>query len=164
VLRGWAPAGILSSYETERRPVELHNVERASQPAGARRATADALPWDLNGRLAHHWIRAPGRPVSTLDLVGDGLTLLAGPAEPRWADTGPAYRAAVPLAVHVLDTGTAAALGLEPAGAMLVRPDGREIRRWPRYDPADRPQAGYPNAGAARAVRSGPGPNTMPGA
>jgi putative polyketide hydroxylase len=84
VLRGWAPPSLLDTYETERRPVALHNVTCASEPAGARASTGEALPWDLNGRLAHHWIRTPGRPISTLDLIGDGLTVLAGPGDPRW--------------------------------------------------------------------------------
>ena len=51
VLRGWAPPEMLDTYEEERRPVGLHNVGRAGEPGGARRATEDALPWDLNGRL-----------------------------------------------------------------------------------------------------------------
>ncbi len=34
VLRGWAPPNLLDSYETERRPIGLHNVRRAAQPAG----------------------------------------------------------------------------------------------------------------------------------
>jgi hypothetical protein len=69
---------VLDSYESERRPIGHHNVKRAGEPAGARASTSEALPWDLNGRLAHHWIRTPGGLISTLDLVGDGLTMLAG--------------------------------------------------------------------------------------
>ena len=42
----------------------------------------------------------------------------------------------VPVAVHRLDADTADALDLEPDRAMLARPDGREIRRWPDYDAA----------------------------
>jgi putative polyketide hydroxylase len=133
VLRSWAHPGLLDSYQAERRPIGLHNVQRAGQPTGARATTSEALPWDLNGRLAHHWIRTPGRPVSTLDLLGDGLTLLAGPGEPRWKGAKAHHPGPVPVKVHVLDTGTADALQLEPGGAMLVRPDGREAGRWPGY-------------------------------
>jgi putative polyketide hydroxylase len=134
VLRGWAPPSLLDSYETERRPVGLHNVRRAGQPAGARATTGEALPWDLNGRLAHHWIPAPAPRISTLDLVGDGLTVLAGPGDPRWAGVKNDYRGSVPLTVHLLDAETGDALDLRPDGAMLVRPDGREAGRWPGYD------------------------------
>jgi 2-polyprenyl-6-methoxyphenol hydroxylase-like FAD-dependent oxidoreductase len=133
VLRGWAPPSLLDSYQAERRPIGLHNVERAAQPTGARATTSDALPWDLNGRLAHHWVCAPGRRVSTLDLVGDGLTLLAGPGEPRWNSVTAHHYGCVPVKVHTLDAGTADALHLERGGAMLVRPDGRETGRWPDY-------------------------------
>ena len=133
VLRGWAPRDLLDTYETERRPIGLHNVKRAAQPTGARATTAEALSWDLNGRLAHRWIRGHGRPISTLDLVGEGLTVLAGPGDPRWADAEAHHPGPVPVAVHLLDAGTAQALELEPNGAMLVRPDGREVYRWPDY-------------------------------
>ena len=44
VLRGWASPALLDSYERERRPVAAHNVDRASQPGGARRDTDQALP------------------------------------------------------------------------------------------------------------------------
>jgi putative polyketide hydroxylase len=133
VLRGWAPPGLLESYETERRPVGLHNVKRSAQPAGARASTGEALSWDLNGRLAHHWIRGHGRLISTLDLISDGLTVLAGPGDPRWAGAKAHHAGSVPVAVHLLDASTAAALELEPGAAMLVRPDGREAGRWPDY-------------------------------
>ncbi|MGN6172190.1 MAG: FAD-dependent monooxygenase [Streptosporangiaceae bacterium] len=139
VLRGWAPPSLLDSYQTERHPIALHNVQRSAQPAGARATTSQALPWDLNGRLAHHWIRTTDRLISTLDLVGDGLTVLAGPGDPRWAGVKDNYRGSVPLTAHLLDAETADALELRPDGAMLVRPDGREAGRWPGYDAWLRP-------------------------
>jgi putative polyketide hydroxylase len=133
VLRGWAAQTVLDSYEAERRPVGLHNVQRAAQPTGSRSVTSDALPWDLNGRMAHCWVRARGRLVSTLDLIGDGLTMLTGPGEPRWREATAHHCGPAPLKVHVLDTSAAGALRLEPGAAMLVRPDGREVARWPSY-------------------------------
>ena len=139
VLRGWAPPSLLDSYQTERRPIALHNVQRSAQPAGARATTGEALPWDLNGRLAHHWIPASAPQISTLDLVGDGLTLLAGPRDSRWAGVKDDYRGSIPLTVHLLDAETSDALELRPDGAMLVRPDGREAGRWPGYDAWLRP-------------------------
>jgi hypothetical protein len=92
----------------------------------------DALPWDLNGRITHRWLRHGGETVSTLDLLGDGFTLLAGPAETRWREvTGiPGWDAL--MVVHVLDSATAAALGIEATGARLLRPDGQEVASWPQ--------------------------------
>ncbi|HEV7864109.1 MAG TPA: FAD-dependent monooxygenase, partial [Acidimicrobiia bacterium] len=133
VLQGWADVDLLASYETDRRPVGLHNVHRASDPDGARRDAEEALPWDLNGRLDHHWIRQGNGTLSTLDLVGEGLTLLAGPGDSRWAAAGTTLGHRAPLVAHTLDADTAHALGLEPGGAILVRPDGRPVRVWPNF-------------------------------
>jgi putative polyketide hydroxylase len=148
VLRGWASADLLDSYETDRRPVARHNVEFSAGPADEPSSAEDTLPWDLNGRLAHHWIPTPGEPVSTVDLVGDGLTLLTGPEGGRWTAAGALRTAPIPLTVHVLDRATAAALGLEPGGALLVRPDGREIRRWTHHAGGGAPQADYADVAA----------------
>jgi putative polyketide hydroxylase len=130
VLRGWAGPELLATYERERRPVAAHNVQRSSEPTGARRETAEALPWDLGGRLPHHWLRAGGRERSTVDLIGDGLTLLAGPSDPRWLRFASYFKPNAPLNVHVIDAHTSEALGLQPTGALLAWPDGRELRRW----------------------------------
>ncbi len=136
VLRGWVGPDLLATYERERRPVAVHNVQRSREPAGARRETNEALPWDLNGRLPHHWLSTRETECSTVDLIGSGLTLLAGPADPRWAYFARATRSCVPIHVHVLDAGTVRALELRPAGALLARPDGRELRRWLDFDTA----------------------------
>ena len=136
VLRGWAAQSLLDTYERERRPVAAHNVDQSSQPMGAIRDTEDALRWDLNGRMPHHWLPDQGSKISTLDLVGDGLTVFAAPADPRWAGL-PAQRASgPPRAVRILDAATAGALGLLAAGALVTRPDGREIQRWANFDDA----------------------------
>jgi len=135
VLRGWASPELLASYERERRPIAAHNVQRSSEPSGARRMTEEALPWDLGGRLPHHWLGGE-RERSTVDLIGDGLTLLAGPSDPRWLRFAAYLKPNAPLDVHVIDARTSQALGLRPAGALLARPDGREIRRWTSLDTA----------------------------
>ncbi len=76
VLRGWAPAALLDSYETERRPVGVRNTLNSAQPS---RDNGEAFAADLAGRLPHVWLRRGGNRVSTLDLLGPGLTLLTGP-------------------------------------------------------------------------------------
>jgi putative polyketide hydroxylase len=136
VLRGWASPELLATYERERRPVAAHNVQRSSEPAGARRETDQALAWDLGGRLPHHWLAAGDEERSTIDLIGDGLTLLAGPSDPRWARIADTEPPNPPMKVHVLGTRTADALDLPPTGALLARPDGRELRRWTDLDTA----------------------------
>ncbi len=126
VLHGWAGPDLLDSYEDERRPVGLHNVTRSADPNGAEKQADEALAWDLNGRLPHHWLPGGDAAVSTLDLLGDGLTLLAGPGE-RGRQNASQLDPSIPLTVRTLDATTAAALDIPPTGAMLLRPDGREL-------------------------------------
>jgi 2-polyprenyl-6-methoxyphenol hydroxylase-like FAD-dependent oxidoreductase len=136
VLRGWASPGLLATYERERRPVAAHNVRRSREPAGARHETGQALAWDLGGRLPHHWLANGKQPTSTVDLIGDGLTLLSGPSDPQWARFAESVPSTVPIDVHVVDADTADALSLPAAGALLARPDGCELRRWTGVDAA----------------------------
>ena len=75
-LNGWAGDALLDSYESERRPVAEHNLIRSLDPMGSRRDPRDELGFDLGGRLAHHWLDTPQGRISTLDLLGPGLTLL----------------------------------------------------------------------------------------
>ncbi|MBW3546523.1 MAG: FAD-dependent monooxygenase [Actinobacteria bacterium] len=138
VLRGWAPAELLDTYEDERRPIGLHNVGRAGSPGGARRTTDEALPWDLDDRLVHCWLARSGQPVSTLDLIGDGLTLFAATDDARWTDVAGQTGFTAPVEVVVTEPQAAAALDLgRRTGAVLVRPDGHEVARWsaPKGDP-----------------------------
>ncbi len=132
VLRGWATAALLDSYEVVRRPVALHQVQRAGQPDGARRDADDALPWDLNGRVAHRWIESERRVISTLDLMTEGLTLFAGPDEPRWTSVDLETRA--PHRTHPLNASDALALNITSTGARLFGPDAREIAAWHDFD------------------------------
>lgn len=125
VLRGWARPELLDGYEDERRPVGQHNVTRSSDPDGAEKQADEALAWDLQGRLAHHWLDQDGTRLSTLDLLGDGLTSLAGPG-PRCSRQ---LDSAAPLTTHVLDAATADSLGIPPQGALLLRPDSQELGR-----------------------------------
>ena len=65
--------------------------------------------------------------MSTLDLLGDGLTLFTGAPGPAWAA---ALESDIPVVVRSVDPATAQALDTGPEGAVLVRPDGRPVARW----------------------------------
>lgn len=122
VAQGWAGPELLDTYEVERRPVAEHVVARSIDPDGSRRSVRDELAVDLGARLPH--VALPdGR--STLDLLGPGWTVFAGPAANAAAGELAAGRAGgAPVAVHILDALSARALGLAPDAALLARPDG----------------------------------------
>jgi 2-polyprenyl-6-methoxyphenol hydroxylase-like FAD-dependent oxidoreductase len=81
-------------------------------------------------RAPHVWLERDGARVSTLDLFGSGFTVLAGPEARAWCEA--AERADHPAAIHRVGAGTLgdpdgvflSSYGLEPGGAVVVRPDG----------------------------------------
>lgn len=121
VLKGWAPDSLLDTYETERRPTAEHNVARSIDPGGSRRNVSDELQFDLGGRLPHLWIDTAAGRISSLDLLGPGLTRLSAETPASQFDD----RSIVPpVAERRLDRKSAAALGADQSGGILLRPDG----------------------------------------
>jgi hypothetical protein len=128
VLRGWAGPELLDTYEDERRPIAAHNVARSADADGSTRDAAEEVHVDLGGRIPHAWVGTGAGRVSTLDLLGRGLTLFTGPdhAEPDSAGAA----AGPPVTVRRLDAVAARSLGIRAHGALLVRPDGTPSQLW----------------------------------
>jgi 2-polyprenyl-6-methoxyphenol hydroxylase-like FAD-dependent oxidoreductase len=96
----------------------------------------DARP---GARAPHAWLEAGASGsttrISTLDLFGRGLVVLTAGASGPWRAAATSLVSAggrdLPIAVHAVGVGLrdvegtfASAYGLEPGGAVLVRPDG----------------------------------------
>ena len=139
VLRAWADPALLDSYEAERRPVVEHNTARSADPEAAASGVDMALSADLGGRIPHLWLPAAAGRVSTLDLLGPGLTLLTGLDRDAWEATAGAVAGSAPVVVRSVDAISARALGFHGGGALLARPDGVPIGLWSSADRANAP-------------------------
>ena len=128
VLLGWASPELLSSYEVERRPAAAHNVARSADPMGGRREALSELQVDLGGRVVHAWVDTE-MSRSTIDLIGPGLTFLVGPDVER-TQVSVTQPGRPPVTTIGLPLAAARALGLGPAGAILLRPDGVPVASW----------------------------------
>lgn len=165
VVAGFGRPALVATYEHERRPAAAATVEAslgASKPPapidgivlGARYDSAaitpdgtpppdvadpvgEYVPLARPGHRAPHVeVHADGRRCSTLDLFGDGFTLLCGPDSPLPGPVGSeAARLGVPFtAVALDDPAFLATYGLSDDGAVLVRPDGYVAARV-RHEP-----------------------------
>jgi putative polyketide hydroxylase len=85
--------------------------------AGPRTKALDGRP---GTRAPHVWIERAGQRSSTLDLLGRGFVLLAGPDAGAWCEA--AARLPVPVRCERIAEHTR--LGIRSDGALLVRPDG----------------------------------------
>ncbi|HEU5204501.1 MAG TPA: FAD-dependent monooxygenase [Candidatus Limnocylindrales bacterium] len=160
VLRGWADAALLDTHVQERDPVGRFNLSLARERSEG--GTPDGLTEDLGyvyrsmaihasdvagepapshlfptvatpgARMPHAWLEGPDGRISTLDLVGPGLTLLTGPGGNAWLDGASAIAPNVPFVVDAYLVGELDSrdgvfcerFGLGSDGAVLVRPDG----------------------------------------
>jgi putative polyketide hydroxylase len=162
VVKGAAGAGLLDTYDQERRPTGLLTMGQALARFGTRMAPGEGpamvdygavsmgyryrsaavpgagdgdlrplLPAQLTGqpgtRAPHLQVTFDHRRISTLDLYGRSFVLLAGVDGERWVSAAggvgvpmDAYR----FGVELTPAEGAAAHGIGPDGALLVRPDG----------------------------------------
>jgi hypothetical protein len=87
-------------------------------------------------RAPHSWVCLGGERISTIDVYDGGFILLTGPDNAGWVRAADQVRAELAVPVKVLGLGTdlvpadeligdlLGRYGLEPTGALLVRPDG----------------------------------------
>ena len=104
-----------------------------ARPAGVNPVTEHLPSARPGGRAPHVWLSRDGRQISTLDLFFPRLTLLAGARGASWCEAAraAAARHSLPLAAFVVgadvgdpDNRWPDVYGVEPVGAVLVRPDG----------------------------------------
>jgi hypothetical protein len=82
-------------------------------------------------RVPHAWIVDGGKRISTLDLLGAVFTLITADDDAAWSDAAGSASNALGVPISLQRIGTAldvdgswaAATGLAPDGALLVRPD-----------------------------------------
>jgi 2-polyprenyl-6-methoxyphenol hydroxylase-like FAD-dependent oxidoreductase len=87
-------------------------------------------------RAPHSWVQWHGQRISTIDTYDGGFILLTGPDNAGWVRAADRVRAELAVPIRVLGLGTDLSpageliadllkrYGLEPSGAVLIRPDG----------------------------------------
>ncbi|HEX4003100.1 MAG TPA: FAD-dependent monooxygenase [Candidatus Acidoferrales bacterium] len=107
-------------------------------PDGAGDSVPHENPRESKGkpgtRAPHVALERNGEKISTLDLFGKHLVLLAGPEGAVWREIGRGAARQLGLSLDIHEIGTdrltdpsgafSSAYGIAPAGAVLVRPDG----------------------------------------
>ena len=124
-------------------------VPDGTRPPAVADSYSDYVPSATPGaRAPHVWLGHADARLSTLDLFGTGLTLLAGPRGDAWctAAAETAGKMNIPIDTYCAGApglgdlgGFAEAYGIGAEGAVLVRPDGHVAWR----------SAGGPGAGAS---------------
>jgi len=109
-------------------------------------------------RVPHAWVRLAGERMSTVDLAGPEFILIGGPGAARWQTLARviAKKLSIPLKAYRIgdelvdvDSVFCAATGLDPEGAVLVRPDG--VVAWRARSAVTDPSRVLENA-ASRAI------------
>ena len=87
-------------------------------------------------RAPHSWVRSRGEVISTIDLYDGGFILLTGPDNAGWVTAAEQVQGDLAVPVRVFGLGTdlmpvdehidelLRRYGLDPSGAVLIRPDG----------------------------------------
>ena len=95
-------------------------------------------------RAPHVWLERNGEKISTLDLFGRNFVLLAGPEGNTWHEAASAGVDVVQIGHSGIadpDNAFSHAYGIEPSGAVLVRPDG--FIGWRAERAIDAPRTNY---------------------
>lgn len=143
-------------------------------PDGAATGAAEEIEWeDPHSPSGRPGFRAPhvrlwrnGAEQSTIDLVGTGLTLLTGPDGAAWTRAGRAVAGQLGVGIDSYRIGPGGdaddrgrdfvtAYGIEPSGAVLVRPDG--VIAWRERAGAADPETGLTDAVSTALCRPTPG-------
>jgi 2-polyprenyl-6-methoxyphenol hydroxylase-like FAD-dependent oxidoreductase len=120
--------------------IEMGYIYRSSAviPEDANDARVHENPRESKGRpgtrAPHVWLGHDGQQISTLDLFGRNFTLLGGAESNAWCECGEeaSKKLGIDLDVHRVGAdgltdppcGFLSAFGIDPTGAVLVRPDG----------------------------------------
>ncbi len=96
----------------------------AESGAGAEVEDPRRPSWAPGTRVPHAWLDGD-RDESTVDACASGFALLTG-GDDAWSRASAELerRIGLPMTVRSVDPGTRASWGIEPSGAVLVRPDG----------------------------------------
>ena len=104
-------------------------VPDGSEPPSVENPMRDYVQNARPGARAPHLWLEDGR--STLDLFGEAMVVVTGTAGEPWARAARDIAGGIPLKVHALPDGAGGEdlYGIEPDGAVLVRPDGFVVWR-----------------------------------